>query len=96
MTATGTPDGWGAAWADYDLDGDLDLAVAGWNGSSTSNKLFRNNGNDTFTDVTTSVGLNSLNGVSGSVAKIISTGSSKHSAILNARSRLGLYSARSR
>lgn len=38
------------AFGDYDLDGDLDLAVAGWLGGS---RLFRNNGNGTFTNVTT-------------------------------------------
>jgi hypothetical protein len=37
------------AFGDYDLDGDLDLAVAGWYGGSS---LYRNNGDGTFTDVT--------------------------------------------
>ena len=42
-----------AAWADYDNDGDLDLYI----GNETTSKLkapcqlFRNNGNETFTDV---------------------------------------------
>jgi hypothetical protein len=42
--------GWGksAAWADYDNDGDLDLYLANY---GQSNKLFRNNGDGTFTDV---------------------------------------------
>jgi hypothetical protein len=52
-------DGFGAAWGDYDLDGDLDLAVAGWN-SAQNNRLFRNNADGTFTDVTTSAGLGVL------------------------------------
>jgi hypothetical protein len=43
-------DPFGAAFGDYDLDGDLDLAVAGWLGG---NRLFRNDGNGAFTDVTT-------------------------------------------
>ena len=43
-------DPYGAAFGDYDLDGDLDLAVAGWLGG---NRLFQNNGDGTFTDVTT-------------------------------------------
>ena len=44
-------DAFSPAFGDYDLDGDLDLAVAGWYGGSS---LFRNNGNGTFTDVTVS------------------------------------------
>lgn len=59
-----TPDGFGAAFGDYDLDGDLDLATAGWVGNdcdnlpdqharvTTGNQLFRNNGDGTFTNVT--------------------------------------------
>ncbi|MEM9372046.1 MAG: CRTAC1 family protein [Planctomycetota bacterium] len=42
-------DAYGSAFGDYDLDGDLDLAVAGWLGG---NRLFRNNGDGTFTNVT--------------------------------------------
>ncbi len=46
-------DAFGAAFGDYDLDGDLDLAVAGWNGTfSQGNVLFQNNGDETFTNVT--------------------------------------------
>lgn len=44
-----TTDSFSPAFGDYDLDGDLDLAVAGWYGGS---RLFRNNGDGTFTDVT--------------------------------------------
>ncbi|HMN40775.1 MAG TPA: CRTAC1 family protein [Phycisphaerales bacterium] len=54
-------DGFGAAWGDYDLDGDLDLAVAGYQYGSGGNKLFRNNGNGTFTDATSSLGYNLQN-----------------------------------
>jgi len=32
----------GAAWADIDLDGDLDLFVANWGGSDEDNALYRN------------------------------------------------------
>jgi len=42
----------GAASADYDNDGDVDLLVTGLGGTT----LFRNNGNGTFTDVTTAAG----------------------------------------
>jgi len=44
-------DGYGAAFGDYDLDGDLDLAVAAW--STGTNVLFRNSGDGSFADVTT-------------------------------------------
>jgi len=62
-----SPDGFGAAFGDYDLDGDLDLATGGWNWndcpnapdpharSTTGTRLFRNNGDGTFTDVTVAV-----------------------------------------
>jgi hypothetical protein len=52
----GTPDGYGAAFGDYDLDGDLDLAVSGYYSpfyeDGGASRLFRNNGDGTFTDVT--------------------------------------------
>ena len=53
----GVEDGWGAAFGDYDLDGDLDLFVAGFADGNEGNRLFRNNGNGTFTDVTDAIGL---------------------------------------
>ena len=45
--------GYGAGWADYDNDGDLDLYVANFGVS----KLFRNDGDDSFTDVTAEAGV---------------------------------------
>jgi len=57
-----TGDSYGAAFGDYDLDGDLDLAVAGWLGG---NVLFRNNGDGTFTDVTATAINIDLSGVRG-------------------------------
>ena len=45
--------GYGAGWADYDNDGDLDLYVANFGAS----KLFRNDGSDSFTDVTAASGV---------------------------------------
>jgi hypothetical protein len=42
-------DTFSGAFGDYDLDGDLDLAVAGWLGGS---RIFRNDGDGTFSDVT--------------------------------------------
>jgi hypothetical protein len=50
---------WTATFGDYDLDGDLDLFVGGFAGSpsNTEHRLFRNDGDGTFTDVTASIGL---------------------------------------
>lgn len=64
-TSTSVADGWSASWGDYDLDGDLDLAVAGYRLDPTSNRLFRNNGDGTFADVTESAGLSDLEEVAG-------------------------------
>ena len=49
------------AWGDYDGDGDLDLYITNW-GSSISpvvstNRLYRNNGNGSFSDVASSTGV---------------------------------------
>jgi hypothetical protein len=44
----------GAAWIDFDNDGYPDLFVTNLSGTA---KLFRNNGNGTFTDVTTQMGI---------------------------------------
>jgi len=49
------PAGWGPAFGDYDIDGDLDLAVPSWTGGGT--QLFRNEGNGTFTNVTLAAGV---------------------------------------
>lgn len=64
VAATGpdiSPDGYGATWGDYDLDGDLDLWVGGWRndfmlGPSTT-RLFRDDGEAGFTDVTVEAGV---------------------------------------
>ena len=47
---------WGAAFGDYDLDGDLDLAVVDWP-NANANRLFSNDGDGTFTDVTAASGV---------------------------------------
>ncbi len=52
--------GAGAAFGDFDLDGWIDLAVTnryGTNASTVRSKLFRNQGNGTFADVTQSAGV---------------------------------------
>ena len=39
------------AWGDYDNDGDLDLVVAGLSDSGRTSNIYRNNGDNTFTDI---------------------------------------------
>jgi Tfp pilus assembly protein PilF len=46
-----------AAWLDVDHDGDLDLFVAAGTDASPVTRLFRNNGNGRFTNVTAEAGL---------------------------------------
>jgi len=43
-----------SSWADYDLDGDLDLFVAN-SGGNYKNFLYQNNGEESFTKITTGV-----------------------------------------
>jgi hypothetical protein len=51
----------GACFGDFDLDGDLDLHVTGWFDHGTGgNRLYRNNGDETFTDITAGSGLGNL------------------------------------
>jgi len=45
-------DSWGAAWADYDSDGDPDLFVTTYD-ETIPNRLYNNNGDGTFTKETT-------------------------------------------
>lgn len=45
----------GVAWGDYNNDGYLDIYVGN---NNSANNLFRNNGNGTFTDVASSLGIN--------------------------------------
>ncbi len=47
---------WGVSWADYDNDGDVDVAVSGRQGR---HYLFRNNGDKTFTEVAKEAGVDS-------------------------------------
>jgi hypothetical protein len=49
--------GRGAAWADYDNDGDLDLFVANATRADAPDAFFRNNGDGTFTNIAAEVGL---------------------------------------
>ena len=42
-----TEDTYSVSWGDYDNDGDLDMAV----GNSGPSRIYRNNGNNTFTSI---------------------------------------------
>ena len=46
----------GATWFDYNNDGLLDIYINDWN-ECGSNQLYKNNGNNTFTNVTTTSGI---------------------------------------
>ncbi|MCP4540531.1 MAG: DUF11 domain-containing protein, partial [Chloroflexi bacterium] len=52
------------AWGDYDNDGDLDILLTGYSQSGPIGRVYRNDGKDTFTDI--SAGLPGV--VAGSVA----------------------------
>jgi hypothetical protein len=53
-------DGWGAAWGDYDNDGNLDVFVPKGAYSPAKSSLFHNNGDGTFTQVTTGSPVNDI------------------------------------
>ena len=47
----------GVTWEDYDNDGNLDLYIVNSGGQGQPNRLFRNNGDGTFTDVASQAGV---------------------------------------
>ncbi|MDZ7262732.1 MAG: CRTAC1 family protein, partial [candidate division KSB1 bacterium] len=50
-----------SAWGDYNNDGYMDLWLHPWSGDNVGpNRLYRNNGNRTFTDVAPDLGMDSL------------------------------------
>jgi hypothetical protein len=48
---------WSSAWGDFDNDGNMDVFVGASSTADGTHKLMRNNGNSTFTDVTTASGI---------------------------------------
>ena len=54
--AADASDGRVAEWGDYDDDGDPDLYVGNQSGSGLSNVLYRNDGGDVFSDVSSGAG----------------------------------------
>jgi enediyne biosynthesis protein E4 len=52
FTAATVSSGYGCTFGDYDIDGDLDLCATAWFAPAKGNRLFRNNGDGTFTNVT--------------------------------------------
>ncbi len=68
-------DGLGSAWGDYDLDGDLDLFLSGYNEARVCNRIFRNDGPNalgeySFTDVTEESGI-SQTGIRGFLPQLV-------------------------
>jgi hypothetical protein len=55
---------WSSAWADYDNDGDMDVFIGASSMGSGGHKLYVNNGDGTFTNVTEGSGFDLQTGVS--------------------------------
>ena len=53
----------GVTWEDYDNDGKLDLYIVNSLPLNRANRLFRNNGNGTFTDVAAAAGVGAKTGI---------------------------------
>ena len=62
---TGNAAGYGSAFGDYDLDGFLDLFVTSWWEACDGNRLYHNDGDGTFTDVTEAALGTAIDGVWG-------------------------------
>ena len=65
-----------ASFADYDKDGDLDFNITHWTNNAQKKRLFRQNADNSFTDVSEAAGLESviINGFTGNFADIDNDG----------------------
>ncbi|MBX7050989.1 MAG: FG-GAP-like repeat-containing protein [Flavobacteriales bacterium] len=54
---------WSSAWADYDNDGDMDVFIGASSMGSGGHKLYENNGDGTFTNITEGSGFDAQDGV---------------------------------
>ena len=57
VTNPSVEDSFGSTFGDFDLDGDLDLFVAGFSANNAGSRLFENLGDGTFEDITSDIGL---------------------------------------
>ena len=65
-----------SSFADYDKDGDLDFLITHWMSNAQEKRLFRQNADNTFTDVSETAGLEEVitNGFTGNFADINNDG----------------------
>jgi hypothetical protein len=74
-------DSYGTCFGDYNLDGRLDLFVTGFN--SKKSRLYRNNGNSTFTDQTSAAGIASgINQMFGFACRFVDTNGDRYPELL--------------
>lgn len=57
---------WGVIWLDYNNDGYWDVYISNTGGDQ--DRLYRNNGNETFTDITTTAGISATGGYGAAAA----------------------------
>lgn len=75
-------DAYGAAFGDFDRDGDLDLFVAAYSFGTAGNTLYENNGDGTFSDVTAARGITDINTTRGLVSNFVDLDRDGHTDIL--------------